>query len=93
MKQQVFRQATQTAASALNIQGFLPRPVGREQDNRLFSGSHPAIPVSCGARARRKPLLKLRLSGCQLLRYAERQFCAVLFQLPPRWTRFVPYGD
>ncbi len=30
--------------------------------------------------------------GVFLLRLAERQFCALLFQLPPRLTRFEPDG-
>ena len=42
---------------------------------------------------RRKPTLLLRLSGCQLLRFAQRQFCAGLFQEPPRITRFDPSID
>ena len=32
----------------------------------------------------------LRSSGLQLLRFAERKFCALLFQLPPRNTRLEP---
>lgn len=39
---------------------------------------------------RRKPTLLLRLSGASLLRFAERKFCALLFQLPPRMTRLEP---
>ena len=35
-------------------------------------------------------MLLLRLSGLLLLRYAVRQFSALLFQLPPRITRFEP---
>lgn len=35
-------------------------------------------------------MLLLRLSGLLLLRFAERQFCALLFQDPPRNTRFEP---
>ncbi len=35
-------------------------------------------------------MLLLRLSGQLLLRFAERQFWALLFQLPPRFTRFEP---
>jgi hypothetical protein len=31
--------------------------------------------------------LSFRLSGAFLLRFAERQFLALLFQLPPRRTR------
>ena len=40
--------------------------------------------------SRRKPRLSLRLPGVQLLRYADRQLLASLFQLPPRITRFEP---
>jgi hypothetical protein len=43
-------------------------------------------------RARRKPRLFLRLPGSFLLRLAERQLPASLFQLPPRLTRLVPDG-
>jgi len=32
--------------------------------------------------------LLLRFSGVFLLRFADRQFLALLFQLPPRFTRF-----
>jgi len=32
--------------------------------------------------------LSLRLPGVFLLRFAERQLTALLFQLPPRMTRF-----
>jgi hypothetical protein len=35
----------------------------------------------------RNPLLSFRLSGLFLLRFAERQFAGLLFQLPPRSTR------
>ena len=35
-------------------------------------------------------MLLLRLPGVLLLRFADRQFCALLFQLPPRLTRFEP---
>ena len=35
-------------------------------------------------------MLLLRLPGVFLLRFAERQFLALLFQLPPRLTRFSP---
>jgi hypothetical protein len=37
-------------------------------------------------------MLLLRLSGSKLLRFEERQFWALLFQLPPRTTRFEPFG-
>jgi hypothetical protein len=36
---------------------------------------------------RRKPTSLLRLPGVFLLRFAERQLTALLFQLPPRMTR------
>jgi len=44
-------------------------------------------------RARRKPRLLFRFDGSFLLRFADRQFLAVLFQLPPRLTRFEPHGS
>jgi hypothetical protein len=37
-------------------------------------------------------MLLLRLSGLLLLRYVVRQFCGLLFQLPPRMTRLSPFG-
>jgi hypothetical protein len=37
-------------------------------------------------------MLLFRLSGLLLLRFAERQLFALLFQLPPRLTRFDPDG-
>jgi hypothetical protein len=37
-------------------------------------------------------MLLLRLPGLLLLRLADRQFWALLFQLPPRFTRFEPFG-
>src|SRR5215831_12863740 len=37
--------------------------------------------------ATRNPTLLLRLSGWFLLRLAERRFCGLLFQEPPRRTR------
>ena len=48
------------------------------------------LPLSWGERATRKPLLLLRFSGVLLLRFATRQLSALLFQLPPRSTRFEP---
>ena len=48
------------------------------------------FPRRDGAAARRKPRLLFRLSGVFLLRFAERQLDAPLFQLPPRFTRFEP---
>jgi hypothetical protein len=37
--------------------------------------------------ATRKPRLLFRFVGSFLLRFAERRFCGVLFQEPPRLTR------
>lgn len=47
--------------------------------------------LSCGAS--RKPRLLLRFEGVLLLRLATRQFVAVLFQLPPRFTRLELHGN
>jgi hypothetical protein len=41
-------------------------------------------------KATRKPRLLFRFDGLFLVRFAERQFLAELFQLPPRFTRFEP---
>ena len=38
----------------------------------------------------RNPLLLLEFVGLLLLRFATRQLFALLFQLPPRFTRFEP---
>lgn len=38
-------------------------------------------------------MLLFLLSGVLLLRFAERQLFALLFQLPPRLTRFEPLSD
>ena len=40
--------------------------------------------------SRRKPRLSLWLPGSSLLRFGARQFLALSFQLPPRFTRFEP---
>jgi len=37
-------------------------------------------------------MLLFRFVGGLLSRFAERQFCALLFQLPPRSTRFEAVG-
>jgi len=60
-------------------------------DNGRFrrSGYPISIPTA-ELRSTRKLLLVLRLDGVFLIRYAERQFCAGLFQLPPRITRREP---
>jgi len=35
-------------------------------------------------------MLLFSFDGSLLFRFAERQFCALLFQLPPRFARFSP---
>ena len=42
--------------------------------------------------ARRKPSLLFRLSGVFLSRLAERTLLGLLFQEPPRITRWSPFG-
>ena len=55
----------------------------------LFDG-HDARATDGVVLARRRPRLLLRLPGVFLLRFADRQFLALLFQLPPRLTRSDP---
>lgn len=55
----------------------------------MVSGRHPPARCATGT-ARRRPLFLFRLFGLFLLRFAERQFLALLSQLPPRITRFEP---
>ncbi len=50
-------------------------------------------PLSSELKARRNPRLLFRFDGVFLFRYADRQFLALLFQLPPRFTRFEPEMD
>jgi len=71
----------------------LPAPAGRcflfpYQHGTLVRWMGPSLSLT--VLARRKPKLLLRLPGVFLLRFAERQFRPLLFQLPPRLTRFVP---
>jgi hypothetical protein len=60
----------------------------------LDRGWRTAGPVRRGihhagrAAAKRNPRLLFRFSGVFLLRFAGRQFLGLLFQLPPRITRF-----
>ena len=73
------------------------RPQNRVSSARCGAGKRP-VPsgkestLSAELRATRKPRLSFRFSGSFLLRYADRQFSAGLFQLPPRITRFRPNG-
>lgn len=65
-----------------------PRGAGHR---RMFVRGHPAF-FRAGNAARRTPMLLLRLPGSFLLRLADWQLAALLFQLPPRFTRLVPLG-
>ena len=77
---------------------MLNAPHSRIQDCDLFTISFiiSTKSICCkykilsSERTRRSPRLLLRLSGVLLLRLAERQFLALLFQLPPRFTRLEP---
>ena len=59
-----------------------------DRNSILFFLFYCSSRQSC--RARRKPMLLFRLSGVLLLRFDTRQFLALLFQLPPRFTRLEP---
>jgi len=64
-------------------------------EDRISSGSTMIILIimlSWGQTSR-KPVLSLRLAGLFLLRLAERQFLALLFQDPPRNTRKAPQDE
>lgn len=55
---------------------------------RSWMGQRWSLP--CVVLTRRKPRLLFSLPGELLLRFATRQLLALLFQLPPRFTRFEP---
>ena len=59
--------------------------------NQAILGAVPLDTIG-KCRTNRNPLLLFRLSGELLLRFAGRQFLPLLFQLPPRKTRFEPFG-
>ena len=64
-------------------------PVRRDVPNRrkqLLPTHVLTLTNYCGSLARRKPKLLMRLPGSLLLRFAERQFLAKSYQLPPRRT-------
>ena len=52
-----------------------------------LAASVNAASLAVSVLATRKPLLLFRLVGLFLLRFAERRFCGLLFQEPPRRTR------
>lgn len=64
---------------------FVPAFAGR---GRSWMGQRWSLP--CVVLTRRKPRLLFSLPGELLLRFATRQLLALLFQLPPRFTRFEP---
>lgn len=57
---------------------------------RYLTSSLNEIILSISVLRMRKPMLLLLLSGLLLLRLATRQLLALLFQLPPRFTRLDP---
>ncbi len=59
-------------------------------DTTLRATEARLVPQKCRELEARKPRLLLRLPGSLLLRFAARQFCALLFHDPPRLTRFEP---
>ncbi len=62
---------------------------GLRSGHHLGTGTASVNTVTSGSGGelrRRKPTLSLRLPGSFLLRFADRQFLALLFQLPPRIT-------
>jgi len=69
----------------------LPRHAAQDRKAvcSVWNLRHPPIPAEL--QATRKPRLLFRFDGSFLLRFADRQFLAVLFQLPPRITRFEPH--
>ena len=69
---------------------FGPAPWGRvgKAICSVWSPGHPSR--QGGIQGERKPRLSLRFDGSFLLRSADRQFLALLFQLPPRSTRDAP---
>ena len=59
----------------------------------IFFGTSFSGKTELNQRARRKPRLLLRFDGVLLFRFDTRQFLALLFQLPPRFTRLEPVMD
>ena len=62
------------------------RPCSKGPHSPTSSGS--TFPIKNGSEFSIGPRLLFRFSGAFLLRFAGRQFLALLFQLPPRITRF-----
>jgi hypothetical protein len=75
--------SAQTEEMSMPLGGLLSGEISPETFKRLFTFRSPSPILT-----RRKPRFVLRLSGVVLLRLAPRTFGAMLFQLPPRITRF-----
>jgi hypothetical protein len=78
---------------------LIPRGLAFDFDKRNRSSGKQPVPsgvygltplVPAELRASRNELFGLRFVGSFLLRFADRQFVASLFQLPPRITRCRP---
>ena len=81
-----------TSTRRLQVEILLSTLSQTQTGRRSVPSGNSGIRHPAEFRARRKPRLLLRFDGSFLLRFAERQFLAELFQLPPRFTRFEPYG-
>ena len=70
--------------------GRTSRPGSRRPLGSREPGDEPSVLNATvkRSRARRKPRLLFRFSGSFLLRFADRALRGLLFQLPPRITRF-----
>lgn len=62
------------------------------RDGKAACSAHRESTPRAELRATRKPRLLFRFVGVFLLRFADRQFLALLFQLPPRFTRLEACG-
>jgi hypothetical protein len=80
--------AIATSTGRLNSSLARPGREGLERGGRTAGPARRGIHHAGRAAATRNPRLLFRFSGMFLLRFAGRQFLALLFQLPPRITRF-----
>jgi hypothetical protein len=99
MRMREDRQGGTFASACISRRSYQPRLAFEVLPRRVSApgtGRHPVRQAhsgaSCRAAASRNPMLLFRLPGVLLLRYAERQFLALLFQLPPRIVRFEALG-
>jgi hypothetical protein len=79
------RSATSTRRPGVSV-GQVPEEAPGRKSDRSSPVRHDTHRARW-ARATRNPRLSFRFSGAFLLRFADRQFCGLLFQLPPRITR------